>query len=135
MATLETVGCTSRVPIGATEYAFEVSGLKAGKNEVLFQNEGVDQIHMAAILEFPEGIDEAKAQETVKNFANEGPPPPGTPETKDVAFGGIFEPGGGSLFSVDLKKDRVYAIVCFVQDRAGPPPHVAKGMVKVTKVA
>lgn len=114
------------------EYSFDVKGLKPGKNEVLFRNDGPDQIHMAAVLEFPEGVDEAKAREAFS--AAEGPPPPGTPEPEDVGFGGVFEVGGGSIFSVDLKSDRVYAIACFIQDRAGGPPHIAKGMVQITRV-
>lgn len=117
--------------IVAKEYTFDVKGLKAGKNEVLFRNDGPGQIHMAVVLEFPEGTDEAKARES---FASEGPPPPGTPEPKDVGFGGVFDPGGGSLTSMEFKKDRLYGIACFIQDRAGGPPHVAKGMVTFTKV-
>lgn len=119
--------------IAAKEYSFDVKGLKAGKNEVLFRNDGPAQIHMAAVLEFPEGVDEAKAREAFS--AGEGPPPPGTPEPDEVGFGGVFEVGGGSVFSVDLKKGRVYGIACFIQDRAGGPPHIAKGMVTVTTIS
>lgn len=121
----------SGTSIVAKEYTFDVKGLKAGKNDVVFRNDGPGEIHMAAVLEFPEGTDEAKAREA---FASEGPPPPGTPEPKEVGFGGVFAPGGGSLTTMEFKKDRLYGIACFIQDRAGGPPHVAKGMVTFTKV-
>ena len=125
----------SEAVISATEYTFEATGLKPGKNEVLFRNDGPKEIHMSAIMEFPEGIDEAAAQKAVEAFGGDGPPPEGTPEPEEAAFGGIFEVGGGSLFELDAKANRVYAILCFIPDRAGGPPHVAKGMTKLVKVA
>ncbi len=84
---------------------------------------------MAAVMEFPEGIDEAAAQKAVEAFGGEGPPPAGTPEPAEAGFSGIFDPGGATYFDLDVKAGRVYAFLCFIQDRAGGPPHVAKGMV------
>jgi len=123
--------------VAATEYTFDISGLQAGKNEILFRNEGPKEIHMAAVLEFPEGVDEAAAGKAIEAFTaeSEGPPPEGTPEPADVGFSGVFEVGGAALFNVDAKAGRVYAFVCFIQDRAGGPPHAAKGMSKLVKVA
>ena len=38
--------------------------------------------------------------------------------------------GGESLVTdLELQKGK-YAFVCFIQDRAGGPPHVAKGMIQ-----
>jgi hypothetical protein len=120
--------------ITGKEYTFDVTGLKAGTNEVLFRNDGPKEIHMAAALEFPKGVDEAAANKAVQSFFGEGPPPPGTPEPEDVGFSGIFEVGGGSVFKMEGRSGQVYAIVCFIQDRAGGPPHAAKGMVKVLTI-
>jgi hypothetical protein len=124
----------SDVVVAAKEYTFDVTGLKAGKNEILFRNEGPQEIHLAAVLEFPEGVDEAAAGKAIEAFTSEGPPPEGTPEPEDVGFSGVFEVGGAALFDVEAKAGRVYAIVCFIQDRAGGPPHAAKGMSKLVTV-
>jgi hypothetical protein len=126
----------SDVVVAAKEYSFDITGLKAGKNEILFRNDGPKEIHMAAALEFPEGVDEAAAAKAIEAFtASEGPPPAGTPEPEDAGFAGVFDVGGGSVFELDAKSGRVYAFVCFIQDRAGGPPHATKGMSKLVKVA
>ncbi|MGH2810682.1 MAG: hypothetical protein ACRDIA_07350 [Actinomycetota bacterium] len=120
--------------VTASEYTFDVQNFKAGENEILYRNEGPKEIHMAAVMEFPEGVDEQAAQKALESFSGEGPPPEGTPEPEDVGFSGIMVPGGGSIFEVNAKSGRVYAFVCFIQDRAGGPPHVAKGMAKMVRV-
>jgi hypothetical protein len=121
--------------VAAKEYTFDVSGIKVGKNEVLFRNDGPKEIHMAAVLEFGRGVTEEQATKALQAFASEGPPPAGTPEPEDAGFSGLFEVGGGSVFNLDAKRDRVYAFACFIQDRAGGPPHIAKGMSTVLKVS
>ena len=120
--------------IVAKDHSFDVQGLKAGKQEVLFRNDGPAEPHMAAILEFPTGVDEAKAGAALQAFSSEGPPPPGTPEPTEAGFAGVFSPKGGGTTELDLKSGQVYAFVCFISDRAGGPPHVAKGMVKLTTI-
>lgn len=121
--------------VTAKEYSFDVKGLTAGKNEVLFVNDpAAKEIHMAAVMEFPEGVDEAAAKKAVEAFSGDGPPPPGTPEPEEAGFSGVFDPGGFSVFKLDLKANRVYAFLCFIQDRNGGPPHVAKGMVTFATV-
>ena len=120
--------------VAAKEYTFDIDGLKAGKQEVLFRNDGAE-LHMAAVMEFAEGVDEAEAEEALAAFA--GPPtdePPSGPEPEEAGFSGIFNPDGGGLFELDAKSGRVYAFVCFIQDRAGGPPHVAKGMSKLVTI-
>jgi hypothetical protein len=125
----------SEAVVAAKEYTFDITGLKAGNNEMLFRNDGPNELHMAAVLEFPEGVDEAAAERAIQAFSSGGPPPEGTPEPADVGFSGVFQPGAAALFDVEAKSGRVYAFVCFIQDRAGGPPHTAKGMTKLVKVA
>ncbi|MDQ4149903.1 MAG: hypothetical protein M3164_07965 [Actinomycetota bacterium] len=121
--------------ISGKEYAFDITGFTAGNNEFLFRNDGPNQIHMVVVLEFPEGVDERAADNMIKGFTSDQPPPPGTPEPQEAGFGGVFEVGGGSLFNVNARAERVYGFLCFIQDRAGGPPHVAQGMYKVMKPA
>ena len=116
----------STVPtVSAGEYGFEFEPLPAGANRLLFKNVGPEQMHLAAFLEFPEGVDEEAA---LPALLGEGDPA-AAPVQRVVA--GPFVPGGGGTFVLVLKPDRVYGLVCSLRDRAGGPPHLTKGMVGV----
>jgi hypothetical protein len=104
-------------------YDFEFAGLKAGTNEVRFENTG-DELHHALFFPMRKG---ATIEEVEKAFASEeepeGPPPvdfmSGVGTT--VIDGGIEQ-----NISLDLKAGK-YAVVCFISDREGGEPHAAKG--------
>jgi hypothetical protein len=119
----------------ATDYAFEMPTLTAGRKTLLLRNAGA-QMHVGAFLSFPEGIDEAGARQALDAVlaAPGGPRPEGVPEPRDAASAGPFPPGAGGTFDIDLEAGRTYAVVCFLPDRAGGPPHAAKGMVAVFSV-
>jgi hypothetical protein len=119
----------------ATDYAFEVPPLTAGRKTLLFRNAGA-QMHFGAFLAFPEGVDEAGARQALDKVlaAPGGPRPEGVPEPRDAAYAGPFPPRAGGTFEIDLERGRTYAVVCFLPDRAGGPPHVAKGMLSVFSV-
>ena len=116
----------STIPtVTAGEYGFEFEPLPAGANRVLFKNVGPDQMHLAAFLEFPEGVDEEAALPALLGQGD----PASAPVQRVVA--GPFVPGGGGTFVLSLKPDRIYGLVCSLRDRAGGPPHLTKGMVGV----
>lgn len=107
-------------------YDFEFKGLKAGTNQVRFENTG-EQLHHA--LFFP--IAKGKTIEDVEAaFASEeepqGPPPVdfengvGTP----VIDGDIAQ-----NIALELKAGK-YAVVCFISDRRGGKSHAEQGMLK-----
>jgi plastocyanin len=111
--------------VTAKDYSFEADGLKAGANEIRFENEG-DQIHH--LVAFP--IAQGRTIDEVRTFLEtegegEGPPP------IDFAGGAeapVIDSGKALVTTLDLREGK-YAFVCFIQDRAGGPPHVAKGML------
>jgi uncharacterized cupredoxin-like copper-binding protein len=120
--------------ITARDYTFDTSGLKAGDNTVTFTNKGPAQIHHVVVNEFPAGVDEAGATKALQAFFStpEGQAPPaGTPEPKDVGEAPPYDPGLGGTFTVKLQAGRTYALMCFISDRTGGPPHaIAHNMVK-----
>ena len=60
----------------------------------------------------------------------EGAPPIVESKAFDVAI-----VSGGESTVVDLRFEAGdYALLCFIPDRAGGPPHVAKGMIATTSV-
>jgi hypothetical protein len=118
--------------ITAKDYAFETSGLKAGKNTVAFSNEGPKQIHHA--YAFP--IAEGKTFDEAKTFLMSDAPPEGEPPVDFESGVGttVISSGRTEVVELDLKAG-TYALLCFMPDlgTAGPP-HLAKGMLVELKI-
>ena len=123
--------------ITATDYAFDVS-VSAGPQTVTFVNEGPDQVHHGVVFAFNEGVDEAAAEEALVAFASseeEAPPPPEIDLEASTPEFGVFSTGLGATYEVELESGRTYAVVCFIQDRSGGPPHlVAHDMKEIFTV-
>ena len=119
--------------ITAREYSFDVPAITSGHRKLVFENAGPKEIHVAFFGEWPAGVDEAAATKAFQDFAQamaEGKPPPPGPEFEDLVSSSILDPGRGATFEADFKSGRTYSVLCFISDRAGGPPHAAKGMVK-----
>ena len=108
------------------QYAFEFKGLKAGANQVRFENTG-QELHHAVM--FP--INPGKTIEDVTAaFTSEGPPKGPPPVDFDKASRTpVIDGGIAQNIELDLPAGH-YAVVCFIQDRKGGKPHVANGMIE-----
>lgn len=111
--------------VTAKDYTFAVSGLKAGENEIEFQNAGKQPHHLMA-FPYRKG---ATLDEVQRFFTQEGEgsgPPPldfaGATRTSTLAS------GDKQIVELDLKRGK-YALVCYISDRDGGPPHAMKGMI------
>ena len=112
--------------IDELEYRFSATGLEAGRNPVLIENKG-DEPHFTEALRIKEG----KTIADVRRFVREDkgdPPVEGGPNSTAVADGGFRQ-----VVELNLKKGD-YALLCFVPDRKGGPPHAVKGMVSQATV-
>ena len=112
--------------IEASEYKFVASGLQAGDTPVLFDNAGGEPHFIAAI-----GIKPGKTIADVRKFfeTEKGEPPIDESRSFSTA---LIEGGQSQSIEIDFKEGD-YALLCFVPDRAGGPPHAVKGMIsKVT---
>jgi len=112
--------------ITAKEYGFETSGLKAGKNEITFENAGKELHHVLAVP-FAKGATLAQ----VKKFATSDEEPSGPPPVDFESAAGttVLDGGKSQVAELELKKGK-YAFLCFISDRKGGPPHVVKGMLQ-----
>ena len=121
-ATLPDTGAS----ITTVDYGFELEGLKAGENEVVYTNTG-RELHHFVLSVFEEGVTEEQALDAFQRFAEAeqsgSPPPEGTPEPEDVADTIPLDRGFGQTVHLDLEANRVYIILCFISDRSGGPPH------------
>ena len=112
--------------ITAKEYGFETKGLKAGKNVVEFAVAGKELHHF---LLFPlmagKTIEDAKAA-----FTSDKPPAGPPPVDFDRGQGSqVLEKSEGNILTeVNLSAGR-WAMICFMNDRVGGPPHIMKGMI------
>jgi hypothetical protein len=111
--------------VKAAEYTFEDENLKAGENEIAFQNVGGQPHHL--IVAPIKG--DATIEEVEKAFASKNGGQPPIEEQGLQTATSVVEGGESQLIHLDLKPGR-YAFLCFLSDRQGGPPHVTKGMVK-----
>ena len=116
--------------VTAQEYSFSGEGLKSGQQEVLLDNAGGQWHHFIAAP-----IAEGKTLEDVKAFAQEEGQPQGPPPIDEQSGfeSTVLEGGTSQIVDVDLKPGK-YAFLCFISDKQGGPPHVAKGMVSEVTV-
>jgi len=109
--------------IDAVEYRFDSSGLKAGNQQVTFTNKGKEP-HFALAAPIKPGHTIEEVRKAVKS--DSGPSAP-IIESKTVSTG-ILDGGRSQVVDLELQKGD-YALVCFVGDREGGPPHAFKGMI------
>jgi plastocyanin len=113
----------STATIEAFEYGFKASGLKTGKNTISFSNTGTQLHHVIAAPMKPGAtLAQVKAAFTKSN----GNPPLDFDKVSGTA---VLDGGAKQVTELDFAKPGKYALLCFLSDRAGGPPHVAKGMV------
>lgn len=132
--TVEGEESSEEIPAGtatvtAEDYSFETEGLRKGVNQVVFENAGEQPHHLLA---FP--LAEGKTIQDVREFAEgpgQGPPPVDEASGAETA---ILEGGDSQLVELELKKSGTYALLCFIADRQGGPPHVAKGMIGTVQI-
>jgi plastocyanin len=118
--------------ITATDFAFESSGLKAGENDVTFANDGEQWHHVVAAPL----AEDATAEDLKEFFASEEPPegpPPGLDE-EGSASSAVLGGGQSQNLKLNLEKPGKYALLCFISNKEGGPPHVAYGMVSEVEV-
>jgi plastocyanin len=131
IANLEVTGeaGTAQLPattaqIAAYEYGFRTQGLKPGRNNVLFDNTGA-QLHHAVAAPILPGRSLAEVRTFAVSENAPGPPPIDFERTASTA---VLDGQTKQVVELDLRRGR-YALLCFIQDRAGGPPHVVKGMI------
>jgi hypothetical protein len=116
--------------LSPSDYRFEASGFKAGTNQITFTNGG-GQLHHVVIAKLAEGATLDKAREFFTTEDFKGPPPVDFDASEITA---VLDSGGKEVDTVELKSGS-YALLCFLTDRAGSPPHVIKAkMIQEVKV-
>jgi hypothetical protein len=111
--------------ITAKDFSFESSGIEAGKNRLTFENTG-KQLHHVLALPMTKG----STIEDVRKFATSEGQPQGPPpvDFENGVGTAVIDGGQAQVAELEFKKGK-YALLCFITNRQGGPPHVAMGMV------
>ncbi len=107
------------------DYGFETEGeLAVGENEITFENAGAQPHHVIA-----QRVAEGKTIEDVRSFLKNQQGQ--APLERNVAVAtAALDADGSQLMTLDLKQQGTYAMLCFVSDRQGGPPHsIGEGML------
>ncbi len=119
-----------KASVRTLEYGFDVSGLVAGKNSVVYSNGGKEWHHIVMQKLMP-GKTLADFQKALAAPQN-GPPPVGLTDDKASAQLPVLSPGLTEVADFTLTKG-TYVFVCFMPDAAGKP-HFMDGMVREVKI-
>jgi len=116
---------------GKDKYAWNITGLKAGSNEVTFNSKGNDALHLIGAI--PVKGKAPPLNKIRSDFAKlgSGPPPPylaGAPTTTAILDGGESQ-----TLNLDLKAG-TYVFFCPLTDRDGGKSHDQEGLLKTVAV-
>ena len=115
--------------IEAIDFSFRASGLRAGRNSVDFDNTGHEP-HHAFLAPMRTGADIADVKRFFNTRSSTGPPPVDGEGTRETV---VIEGGDRQVTQLDLTAGR-YALICFVRNRRGGPPHIELGMINEVRV-
>jgi hypothetical protein len=116
---------------GKDKYAWNISGLKAGKNQVTFNSKGNDALHL--IIAVPVKGNKVPPLSTIeKDLASNGPPPAFV-EPQGQQSTAVLDGGQSQTTTLDLKAGK-YIFFCPLHDRDGGKAHFEEGLLKVATV-
>ena len=111
-------------------YGFRLEGLKAGTNQVHFQNTGAE-LHHALFAPLRKGATLAQAEQLLTSSRTPSGPPP--LDFSKIVGTKVIDAGIEQNITLDLAAGR-YAVICFISDREGGKSHVEKGMIEEVTV-
>ena len=111
--------------IEMADFDFVVDGFEAGTNRFLLRNTGEELHHTLVVpIKGDAAFEAVKAYMTSEEGDN-GPPPVDFEKLQGTT---VLDAGREQIDELELVAGR-YALVCFLTNRAGGPPHAALGMV------
>jgi hypothetical protein len=117
---------------GEDEYEWEVSGLKAGKNEITFDSQGDEALHLLIAVPLKGKVPPLSQIE--KDISKEGPPPSYIDFEGGVQSTAVIDGEKSQTTQLDLSKPGKYLLFCPLTDRDGGKPHDQEGLLAVEEV-
>jgi hypothetical protein len=115
---------------GKDKFAWDISGLKAGKNQITFNSKGNDALHL--IIAAPvKG--KAPPLSKIKQDLGSGPPPPYF-DLQNSQNSAVLDGGLSQTTTLDLRKPGQYIFFCPLTDRDGGKSHDQEGLLKTVDI-
>lgn len=117
---------------GEDEYAWDVSGLKAGNNEITFDSQGDEALHV--ILAVPLKGKVPPLSQIEEEFGKEEGPPPSYLDFENAQNTAVIDGEKSQTLTLDLEKPGKYLFFCPFTDRDGGKAHDQEGLLAVEEV-
>jgi hypothetical protein len=129
----DTPGTVTAASTGKDKYQWDISGLKAGKNEITFDSEGDNTLHF--ILATPVKGKAPSESRLKSDFGSggRGKPPPSYLDLQSSVASAVLDSGSSQTTSLELKKGS-YVFFCPLTDREGGKSHDEQGLLKLVTV-
>lgn len=112
---------------GKDKYKWEISGLKAGANQITFNSKGSNALHLLTVVRLKGHPTDAQIEKGLSSNSNAPPsfvdvnaPTPGT---------AVLDGGSSQTTTLNLPPGR-YVFFCPLHDRDGGKPHFLEGLLK-----
>jgi hypothetical protein len=116
---------------GKDKYAWDISGLKTGKNEITFNSKGKEALHLIAAVPIK---GKAPSIATIKKDLGKNGPPPSYIDASKFQTSAVLDGGLTQTTSLTLDKPGQYLFFCPLTDRDGGKSHDQEGLLKVVTV-
>ena len=116
---------------GKDKFAWDVSGLQAGKSQITFDSEGDEALHL--VIAAPLKGKVPPLSQIKKEFASENGPPPAYLDFENARSTAVLDGGKSQTTDLDLKPGK-YLFFCPLTDRDGGKPHDQEGLLAVETV-
>lgn len=128
----DTDGKITAATDGPDHYKWDVSGLKTGSNQVTFDSQGDDAVHL--LIAVPVKGQAPPVSQIQQDLAKNGPPPSYV-DPNGIQSTAVLDGGKSQTTTLDLKQPGQYILFCPLTDRDGKgKSHDQEGLLAVETV-
>jgi hypothetical protein len=117
---------------GKDKFAWDISGLKTGKNQITFESKGKDALHL--IIAVPVNGKAPPLSKIKKDLGTSNGPPPPYLDFENAQSGAVLDGGLSQTTTLALNKPGQYVFFCPLSDRDGGKSHDQEGLLKTVDV-
>ena len=128
----DTSGTVVAEETGEDEWAWDVSGLRAGKNQITFESQGDEAIRLIVAMPLTGKV--PPLSQIKKDLAAENGPPPSYLDFESAQSTAVLDRGKSQTTPFELKEPGTYLLFCPLTDRDGGKSHDQEGLLSIEEV-